>query len=157
MEVSAFGIRTLSLDLGGFASDLLGEKAISAIPPTAHYQEAVGMLTSFLLPHLQSSPALDVSKVANLIVDLVKGEGVAKGKEIRALHAILPKDLFDNGGSLDEVQQSMPVGLAALEFSKGHCESWIRTTQTWREAIVSADASQAEKSLTLEGNGDVKA
>jgi hypothetical protein len=144
MELSPVGIRTLSLELGTFSSDLLSDhKAPAFVPSSAHHQESLAILTSYILPQIRDNPVLDVAKLADLTIDLAKSEGLAQGKELSLPQAVPPKDLFASG-SPDVIPQTLPIGTDALEYSKGKCEMWLRMLDQWKDTITAADVTAAK-------------
>lgn len=135
------GIKTLSLDVGSFESTLTSEQKVTgSAPPTEHHGELMGMLKA-VFPQLAAHPVIDVSKLASLIVDLVKGEGVAKGRDMPVRYMSGFEDLWKrlNAEGSQTIPQSLPVGSDTFSVVKNKCEYTLKMLQDWEDVIKSAD------------------
>lgn len=143
-EVGFFGIKVLSLDAGGFASQL-ARTAPGNAPPSQEYTALMGGIEQAL--HWQAEhPGGDVAKFARLIIDLVKGEGVAEGKQIPLRFRKGPKDLIEEWeqAGLEEIPLFLPAGSDAIETVKGRCEAMLRVISQWEGIIKSTDIDASD-------------
>jgi hypothetical protein len=90
---------------------------------------------------LKQNATGDTTKLANLIIDLVKGEGVAEGKQIAARVPKAPHDVFEEwmNPPLNDVPATLPAGSDAIEVVKARCEGMLRLIEQWEGAIKSID------------------
>ncbi|KAK5172007.1 uncharacterized protein LTR77_003644 [Saxophila tyrrhenica] len=139
-EVGPAGIKTLSLDIGAFQSSLILEhKAPSNVPPTEHHGQLMDALVGYL-PLVHANPVIDITKLANLFVDLVKGEGVAEGREIPLRLPGGPDDLWKElANEQKDIPQTLPVGPDAFEYVKQLSEYGLRKIEMWEDVIKSAN------------------
>lgn len=140
-EMGPAGVKVLSLDVGSFESTLTAEHRVTqSAPPTEHHGQLMEMLKA-IFPQLALHPVIDVNKLAALIVDLVKSEGVAKGREmpVRFMAGFedLWKRLFAEGSQT--IPQSLPVGSDAFGIVKAKCEYTLKMLNDWEDVIKSAD------------------
>lgn len=138
-EVGFFGVKVLSIDAGGFASQLV-QKAPSHAPPSQNYEALMGGIEQGL-QWMTERPQGDVVKLASLIIDLVKSEGVAEGKEIPLRFPKGPKDLVEEWENMrpGEIPLFLPAGTDAIESIKGKCEAMLRVIKQWEGIIKSTD------------------
>lgn len=118
-ETEPFGLRTLLLEPGRFrteisSSEKLGRSEVSQIP---EYRQ----LSKFVLEYLadlHGKQQGDPAKLVDITVDLVRGEGVAVGKQ-------LPLRL--------------PIGQDSLDAVKGKMEEVRKSIEEWEEVTISTD------------------
>ncbi|KZT18860.1 NAD(P)-binding protein [Neolentinus lepideus HHB14362 ss-1] len=81
-EISPLGLRSICIELGYFRTDFLTPDNRSAYTTRiADYEQSVGA-TSKRLEGIDGKQPGDPKKAVEVMVDLVRGEGVADGKEI---------------------------------------------------------------------------
>jgi NAD(P)-dependent dehydrogenase (short-subunit alcohol dehydrogenase family) len=120
-EVRPLGLRTLLIEPGFFRTDLLAQSnaktAESSIP---EYIEASKAFNKLLADknHAQSG---DPKKGVAVIVDLVRQEGVAKGKTVPV---------------------RMALGPDAYEVIKNKCNKTIKLLDDWKDVISSTDLDE---------------
>ena len=142
-EVGSVGMKCLLLDAGGFDSQLV-HNAPALKLPSEHHGQLMDMLSQ-AFTQLVDNPLGDSVKLANLIVDLVKGEGMAQGKEIPLRYPVGPDGLFEEWANmtLDEIPLVLPVGSDALETIKAKCEMTLKVIREWEDVIRSTDTGPA--------------
>ena len=141
-EVGFFGVKVLSIDAGGFASQLV-PKAPNQAPPTQNYQQLMSGVQQGM-QWMTEHPAGAVFKLANLIIDLVKSEGVAEGKEIPIRFPKGPKDLIEEWENMgpSEIPLFLLAGSDAIETIKSRCEATLRVIKQWEGIIKSTDTER---------------
>ena len=142
-EVGFFGIKVLSIDAGGFASQLV-QKGPRHAPPSENYEQLMSGIKQGL-QWMTEHTLVDVVKLASLIIDLVRGEGVAEGKKIPLRFPKGPKDLIEEWENMgpDEIPLFLPAGADAIESIKGKCEAMLRVISQWEGVIKSTDVETA--------------
>ncbi|EPS39210.1 hypothetical protein H072_6981 [Dactylellina haptotyla CBS 200.50] len=117
-ETSRFGIKTLLIEPGRFRTMLLsGEKMKAATSSVGDYQGTYEKQLEYLAKEDRAQPG-DPVKLVNIIVDLVRGEGVAEGKE---------------------VPFRVPIGTDCYEEVRGKCEQTLSVLGDWETVIKSTD------------------
>ena len=115
-ETAPLGIRTLLIEPGRFRTKLLSSgkrKTVTSVIP--EYAELSQCKIRGLAEEDQRQPG-DPVKLVAIIIDLVKGEGVATGKEIPF---------------------RLPLGTDAYDGMKAKCEESLRQLEGWRSVIMS--------------------
>ncbi|KAI1872094.1 uncharacterized protein JN550_004297 [Neoarthrinium moseri] len=117
-ETCDLGIRTLLVEPGRFRTNLLSQENLksiaSAIPDYLELSE--GLLTR-LKEQNQTQPG-DPRKLVDIIIDMVREEGVANGRE---------------------VPFRLPLGLDVYDDMKDKCTSTLKLLQDWQDVIRSTD------------------
>ncbi|KAH6880689.1 hypothetical protein B0T10DRAFT_519016 [Thelonectria olida] len=117
-ETEPLGIRTLMIEPGRFRTLLLSNTNLkvvqSAIPDYARPSEE---FSKMLATEDRTQPG-DVDKGVSIIIDLVRGEGVADGKKIPF---------------------RLPLGTDCYESIKEKCEGTLRVLDEWKDVINSTD------------------
>lgn len=151
-EMGPAGVKVLSLDVGSFESTLTAAHRIAeSTPPTEHHGQLMDILKG-IFPQLALHPVIDINKLASLAVDLVKGEGLAKGREMPVRFMASFEDLWKrlNAEGSQTIPQSLPVGSDAFGIVKKKCEYTLKMLQDWEEVIKSADV-QKEGQVNVQG------
>jgi hypothetical protein len=117
-EVSHFGIKSLLIEPGRFQTRLLSETnmrgALSKIPAYAENSKA---LMEILRKEDWNQPG-DSAKLAKIVIDLVKQEGIAAGRD---------------------VPFRLPLGIDVYDDIKAKCEATLRLLEEWKDVIRSTD------------------
>ena len=117
-ETSPIGVRTLLIEPGRFRTKLLSDSnrktRTSAI---AEYAELSDSKTAGLSGEDMNQPG-DPVKLVEIIIDLVRQEGIAEGKE---------------------VPLRMPLGVDVFDDMKAKCEKTLELLDEWRDVIKSTD------------------
>jgi NAD(P)-dependent dehydrogenase (short-subunit alcohol dehydrogenase family) len=117
-ETSPIGIRTLLIEPGRFRTKLLSDSnrktRASAI---AEYAELSDSKTAGLSGEDMNQPG-DPFKLVETIIDLVRKEGIAEGKD---------------------VPLRMPLGVDVFDDMKAKCEETLKLLYEWRDVIRSTD------------------
>lgn len=79
-EIQPFGIKTLILQPGSFRTKI-ADPCRYNFPPTTAYKETMGWMEKHLA-ELSGTQQGDPARFAEVVVDLVKGQGFAEGKEV---------------------------------------------------------------------------
>jgi hypothetical protein len=135
-EVRPFGIRVVTLECGGFPTSLgqPREGGTGLFSPNASkkgtgyeqgFMEVAGMFASDPMAFMPG----DLGKVGPTIVDIVKGEGMARGKKW-ALHVVLGSDSFVT--------------------VKQKCEEELKLLEDWK--VVSLYTDRADHPHTMPAN-----
>jgi hypothetical protein len=117
-EISQFGIKSLLIEPGMVRTNLLSannlQTAQSSVP---EYAELAKNISEGLKSANQQQPG-DPAKLGEIIVDLVRGEGCATGKE---------------------VPLRLPLGPDALETLKHKAEKTLELVGEWEDVIKSTN------------------
>lgn len=117
-ETEHLGIKTLLIEPGRFRTKLLSsgnlKAVVSSIP---EYEEMSKTLRNQLAGEDQNQPG-DPVKLVGIILDLVRGEGVAAGRE---------------------VPFRLPLGTDCYADLKAKCEETLRLLEEWGPVIRSTD------------------
>ena len=120
-EVKFLGIRSLLIEPGFFRTDLLSQGNFKTVQSSiAEYDESSKLFNKLLSEknHAQSG---DPKKGVSVIVDLVRLEGVAKGKTIPV---------------------RMPLGADAYDLIKYKCNDTLQILEDWKDVISSTDLEE---------------
>jgi len=123
-ELKEFGIRVTVIEPGYFRSGFLnpGARVQSATRMRKYDEGAVGQVRKALEETNNEQPG-DVAKGAEVIVDVLTGTGVAKGKEM-PVRLVLGRDC-------DEV-------------IRGKCGDTIKLLDEWKEVVQSTDYAEEQ-------------
>ena len=124
-ETEPFGIRTFLIDPGRFRTGFLSSAGnlVIAKSRVPEYQEAYKRFLAQISSEDGQQPG-DVAKGVEVIVDLVRGEGVAEDKD------------------LGELPFRLPLGSDCLETIKEKCEETLRVIREWEAVISSTDRQE---------------
>lgn len=131
-EVRPFGIRCMTFESGGFPTHLgqprdAGDKAFGApAEGIAEYGPLFGEVVGMFGADPMSFMPGDLTKVGPTIVDVVKGEGVAAGKQW-AIHVVIGSDSYAH--------------------IKQKCEQELELLESWKD--VSFNTDRADHSHTV--------
>ena len=127
METAAFGIRSFLFQLGFFRTKIMDPENIkvdsdpaSAIADYAQLNDIVG---GFVQQMNNNQPG-DPKKVVKVMVDVVKGEGVAEGKSI---------------------PERLPLGADILGKVRAKYTKYLEVCDEWESVITSTDLGGEEK------------
>ena len=117
-ETSQFGIKTLLIEPGRFRTNLLSSNKMKAARSTIpDYAEFSNGLIEYLAREDNAQPGNPVTLV-EIILDLVRQEGVAAGKEMPF---------------------RLPLGVDVYDDMKQKCEETLGMLEEWRDVIRSTD------------------
>jgi len=117
-EVSPFGICTLLMEPGRFRTKLLSSQNMKKVQPiVADYSELSKATIAGLEQEDRKQPG-DPVKFVEHVLDLVRGEGIAKGRE---------------------VPFRLPLGKDVYEEVKRKCEETLKLLANWEEVINGTD------------------
>ncbi|KAF8862565.1 putative short-chain oxidoreductase [Acephala macrosclerotiorum] len=120
-EISQFGIQSILFDIGHFRTPVISVAKFSVptipdyFPMLEEYVKTVAKIDG----HQPGDPALGVKRM----VDVLRGEGEAKGKKLPL---------------------RMPIGGDAVELVKGRCEETLKVIQEWEDLSRSTDLPGVE-------------
>ncbi|KAL7944039.1 hypothetical protein V8C42DRAFT_358712 [Trichoderma barbatum] len=120
-EVKSLGLRTLIIEPGFFRTDLLSQANLKTVESSIQeYKEASKAFNKLLADknHAQSG---DPKKGVAVVVDLVRQEGAAKGKNIPV---------------------RMPLGPDAYALMKSKCDKTLQLLEDWKDVISSTDLEE---------------
>lgn len=119
-ELAGFGIRSIIFELGFFRTQGFSDSnfhfSTPSIPAYAEFNE---MVKGFVKATHNNQPG-DAKKAVERMVDVVKGEGMAKEKE-------------------GELPLRMPLGSDGLAAVREKCKSTLKICDEWEKLIVSTD------------------
>lgn len=120
-EISSFGIKTLLIEPGRFRTNLLSSGNMRA--HTSSIGDYVKFSTSLLqgLANEDRAQPGDPKKLVEIILDVVREEGVGRGKG---------------------VPLRLPLGSDVYRDIKAKCEEVLRVLETWKEVINSTDLDE---------------
>lgn len=117
-ETEAFGLKTLLIEPGRFRTKLLSPGNLQVMQSNiADYAEASQTHVNGLAQEDQAQPG-DTQKAVKIIVDLVRKEGCAAGKE---------------------VPLRFPLGADCFSTIKEKCEETLNLLEEWKDVINSTD------------------
>lgn len=117
-ETASLGyIKTLTINPGRFRTEVAAPHKHSFPCDSQNYQELSDRMREFF-PKVHGNQPGDPAKAAEVVIDLVKGEGVAAGRE---------------------VPRYLPLGTDSYDAAKGVAEGMMKTLQEWEEVIRSTD------------------
>lgn len=118
LETAPLGIKTLLFEPGRFRTKLLSGKNMKAAASSiSEYGEFSKLLLEGLSKEDSAQPG-DPVKLVEIILDVVRGEGVAVGREIPF---------------------RLPIGNDCCEEVKAKCEETLRVMEEWGPVIRSTD------------------
>ncbi|KAI7228153.1 hypothetical protein KC330_g8048, partial [Hortaea werneckii] len=121
-ELKAEGIdyiKTLIINPGYFVSDVAKpQKHERALDADWGEYPALKKMCTDLVPTLHGNQPGDTAKAARLVIDLVKGEGVAQGRELPL---------------------ALPIGNDAFVKIKEQSEAMLKMLEEWEDVIRSTD------------------
>ncbi|KAF5006346.1 hypothetical protein FDECE_7274 [Fusarium decemcellulare] len=122
-ETESFGIRTLLVEPGQFRTELLSSTNLKIKPSTIpDYAQRSQDFNDYLAAR-SGHQAGDPEKGISIVLDLVRGEGVAKGKEIPIRIAL---------------------GADAYDVVKTKCEETLKILEDWKDVTCSTDFDTQE-------------
>lgn len=114
-ETAHLGIKTLLIEPGRFRTKLLSTSNLSAVPTKVpEYAEASSALHQHLAEEDQKQDG-DASKAIKVILDLVRREGCAEGRD---------------------VPFRLPLGPDCFTEMKEKCEETLRVLEDWKPVIT---------------------
>lgn len=118
VEIAPFNIRTIDFEPGFFHTDLIDmpklvENASTAPPLEAYEGHRAAMVG--LAGIIGGKERGDAKKGVELMVDVIRGEGRAKGRKTPA---------------------RLPIGEDAVRVVEGACHNILKTIDAWREDVV---------------------
>lgn len=120
-ETRPLGIRTLVVEPGRFRTELLSSTNLksenSSIPD---YAERSARFNE-MLASVNGNQEGDPDKGVSVMLDVIRGEGVAAGREMPL---------------------RLPLGLDAYDVVGGKCREMLETLKDWRDVITSTDFDQ---------------
>ncbi|MCJ1432022.1 hypothetical protein MMC27_001378 [Xylographa pallens] len=117
-ELAPFNIATLLVEPGNFRTDIMDPKRMKTNPTTiGDYVTLSDEVLEGCVAETGSQPG-DPRKGVERIIDVVKGEGMAKGKKM---------------------PERLPLGRDALEGIREKCEETLRLCDQWEDLISSTD------------------
>lgn len=117
IEVASFGIKCLVFEPGHFRTAVVSKPAENFGSQIADYDGLTSMLQGILASLDRKQPG-DPKKAVEVVIDVVKGEGCAKGKE-------MPLEL--------------PLGRDCVKDIRIKCEGMLKTLDDWKDVIESTD------------------
>jgi len=127
METAAFGIRSLLFQLGFFRTKIMdpGNVKVDSNPASAiaDYADLNALVGGFVQQMNNNQPG-DPQKAVKIMVDVVKGEGVAEGKS---------------------VPERLPLGSDILGKIRAKYTNYLEVCDEWESVIKSTDLEGEEK------------
>ena len=117
-DTAPLGLRTLLLEPGMFRTMLLSERNVCHKLSTIDDYAAASQEIKSALASENGTQAGDPDKLAEIVVDLVRGEGIAQGRELPL---------------------RMPLGVDAYDEIKKKCEDTLKLLEDWKDTIRSTD------------------
>jgi NAD(P)-dependent dehydrogenase (short-subunit alcohol dehydrogenase family) len=118
LDVAPFGISTLLVEPGRFRTTLLSDQNLKATGSTiGDYAEAGTNLREGLAAEDRRQPG-DPVKLVEIVLDVVRGEGVAQGREMPF---------------------RLPLGTDCYEEVRGKCQETLRLLEEWKAVGLSTD------------------
>jgi NAD(P)-dependent dehydrogenase (short-subunit alcohol dehydrogenase family) len=117
-ETAHLGLKTLLIEPGRFRTKLLSSSSMKARPSDIpEYAEASRAQMKGLTGEDQNQPG-DPAKLVEIVLDLVRGEGVAQGMEVPI---------------------RLPLGVDCYADVKNKCEATLAVLENWRDVARSTD------------------
>lgn len=117
-ETAHLGLRTLLIEPGRFRTNLLSSGSMKArLSDIPGYKERSRVLIEYLSREDQKQPG-DPAKLVEIVVDLVRGEGVALGRD---------------------VPLRLPLGADCYADVREKCEKTLEVLDTWKAVANSTD------------------
>ncbi|KDQ56698.1 hypothetical protein JAAARDRAFT_157871 [Jaapia argillacea MUCL 33604] len=121
VEISPLGLRSICVELGAFRTAFLSAGSRSSYTPRIDdYKQITTRSTAGVEAFNQKQPG-DPKKGVQVIIDLVRGEGVAEGK------------------GKDEIPGVINLGSDCYETVKGVCEGNLKRLEAWKDVSKSTD------------------
>lgn len=121
VEGAPFGIRSLMFEPGVCRTEVVKNASQEAAPTARKVVEELAPIRYFLdgiMAAMLGNEVGDPKKVVKIMVDIVKGEGVAEGKEI---------------------PDRLPLGSDALVAVQPKHETMLKQWEEWKDVILSTD------------------
>ncbi|PGH33795.1 hypothetical protein GX50_03364 [[Emmonsia] crescens] len=117
-ETAHLGIRSLLVEPGLFRTQVFSPTNVCQnLCPIPDYASATKMMDEFLAATAGNEPG-DPRKAVKVIIDVVKNEGVGKGREFPA---------------------RLPLGRDALQIIRKKCSDTLALLDSWEDVVVSTD------------------
>ncbi|KAL8845688.1 MAG: hypothetical protein Q9221_009158 [Calogaya cf. arnoldii] len=130
LELAPFNIRSIIFEPGHFRTPIIStSKRTEDLSSHPDYAPALGMLRATLAGNDDNQPG-DPKKGVEMMIDVIKGEGAAKGKAMPA---------------------RLPLGTDCLEVVRKKCLETLKICDEWEEAIRSTDFPAEIKSYRFGG------
>ncbi|KAM3068319.1 hypothetical protein ACMFMG_009459 [Clarireedia jacksonii] len=120
-ETSPFGIRTIILEPGYYRTKLFSSQNIKWEPLSVAEYEPIHQALKGMVEASDGNQPGDPHKAAERIIDLVRKEGLAAGKE---------------------TPPRLPLGPDGLELLRNKCLSTLKILEEWEEFIISTNIDQ---------------
>ncbi|PVH93887.1 NAD(P)-binding protein [Periconia macrospinosa] len=132
LETEAFGIRSHLFQIGHFRTKILSPSNLKTVASTVDaYKELNDMIYGFLGKLSEKQPG-DPEKAVDIMIDVVKREGVAEGKT---------------------EPLRLPIGKDALTTLRNKYEKHLELVKEWESVITSTDYDEDVKaSTTVQGH-----
>jgi len=133
LETESFGIRSHLFQLGHYRTKLLSTNNYKAVPRTIDAYSALNDMIYGFLGQADSNQPGDPEKAVNIMIDIVKEEGVAEGKT-------LPLRL--------------PIGKDALGTLRNKYVKYLELCNEWEDVITNTDYDipDVKASTTVQGH-----
>jgi len=119
-EIKGFGLRSLDFDFGYFRTDFLSSGNRAAYEPRVEAYRPVASAVNDSLEAYNGKQPGDPEKGVRVIVDCVRGEGLAQGGKV-----------FPETGLL--------LGSDSYAMLKGELEKTLMNLEDWKEVTMSTD------------------
>ncbi|TDL22862.1 NAD(P)-binding protein [Rickenella mellea] len=117
-EISPLGLRSLVIEPGYFRTEFLAaDNRAPQVSRIADYKPMTEKANEALLAYNGKQPG-DPKKGVEVIIDVIKQEGLAKGKEPPVV---------------------LPLGSDCLAVVQNSCQNTLKTLEEWKDVIVSTD------------------
>ncbi|KAI9646347.1 hypothetical protein NHQ30_005791 [Ciborinia camelliae] len=117
-ETSQFGIRTMILEPGYYRTKVYSEAKVKMEPLSIPEYEPMHTALKGMLKAVDGNQPGDPKKAVERIVDIVRREGLAAGKE---------------------TPPRLPLGADGLQQLKDKCLATLKILEDWEELITSTD------------------
>lgn len=133
LETECFGIRSHLFQLGHFRTKLLSTNNYKPVPRTIEAYKSINDVIYGFLGQADSNQPGDPEKAVNIMVDIVKEEGVAKGKT---------------------QPLRLPIGKDALSTLRNKYVKYLDLCTEWEDVITSTDydVPNVKASTTVQGH-----
>lgn len=122
-EVAAFGIRTILFCPGIFATNAFST-SYKHTPTLLPEYNGLDAGTKAFVDNTHGNEPGDPKKAVEIMLDVVRGEGVAKGKE---------------------TPFRLPLGSDGLQVMRTKCQETLRVCEEWEVVIKSTDVREGER------------
>ncbi|KAF2108973.1 hypothetical protein BDV96DRAFT_586312 [Lophiotrema nucula] len=133
LETESFGIRSHLFQLGHYRTKLLSTDNYKAVPRTVDAYKALNDMIYGFLGQADSNQPGDPEKAVNIMIDIVKEEGVAEGKT---------------------QPLRLPIGKDALGTLRNKYVKYLELCNEWEDVITSTDYDipDVKASTTVQGH-----